>query len=85
LNRLTSCAPAPALRGGSWINDADNAAASYRNRNQPDNWNNNIGLRVVLSIALKRNWLVNSRGIVHVNDAAQSQQGAQLLAISSGK
>ena len=42
----------PALRGASWINNPDNARCSYRNRNQPDNFNNNIGFRVVLSIAL---------------------------------
>jgi formylglycine-generating enzyme required for sulfatase activity len=44
-------APAPALRGGAWNNTADNARASIRNRNQPDNANNNVGFRVVLSIA----------------------------------
>ncbi|NJM43721.1 MAG: hypothetical protein HC858_06610 [Brachymonas sp.] len=43
--------PTPALRGGSWNNTTDNARASIRNRNQPDNWNNNVGFRVVLSIA----------------------------------
>jgi hypothetical protein len=34
------------LRGGSWINNNDNARASYRNNNAPDNRNNNIGFRV---------------------------------------
>ncbi|MBP8019142.1 MAG: SUMF1/EgtB/PvdO family nonheme iron enzyme [Hylemonella sp.] len=43
-------APTHTLRGGSWNNNPDNARCSYRNRNQPDNWNNNIGFRVVLSI-----------------------------------
>jgi len=42
--------PTPALRGGSWNNTADNARASIRNRNQPDNGNHNVGFRVVLSI-----------------------------------
>jgi hypothetical protein len=36
------------LRGGSWNNNRDNARCAYRNRNQPDNRNNNIGFRVVL-------------------------------------
>ena len=40
------------LRGGSWINNPENASCSYRNRNLPDNSNNNAGVRVVLSIAL---------------------------------
>ncbi|MCB1859991.1 MAG: SUMF1/EgtB/PvdO family nonheme iron enzyme, partial [Gammaproteobacteria bacterium] len=39
------------LRGGSWINNQRNARCAYRNRNNPDNWNNNLGFRVVLSIA----------------------------------
>jgi len=37
------------LRGGSWINNPDNARAAIRNRNDPDNRNNNIGFRVVCS------------------------------------
>ncbi len=36
----------PALRGGSWNNDIDNARVAARNNNHPDNdWNNN-GLRL---------------------------------------
>jgi len=37
------------LRGGSWNNNPDHAAASFRNRNNPDNINNNNGFRVVVS------------------------------------
>ena len=40
------------LRGGSWNNDRNNARCSYRNRNEPDNFNNNIGFRVVCSTSL---------------------------------
>ena len=36
------------LRGGSWNNNAINERSSNRNRNEPDNQNNNIGLRVVV-------------------------------------
>jgi len=36
------------LRGGSWNNNAMNARAAYRNNNQPDNVNNNIGFRLAL-------------------------------------
>ena len=36
-----------ALRGGSWINHTDNARADNRNRNNPDNRNNNLGFRVL--------------------------------------
>jgi len=37
------------LRGGSWNNNRNNARCSYRNRNEPDNFNNNIGFRLVCS------------------------------------
>jgi formylglycine-generating enzyme required for sulfatase activity len=40
------------VRGGSWNNPSDNARCAIRNRNDPDNRNNNnLGFRVVLSIA----------------------------------
>ncbi|MCC7164344.1 MAG: SUMF1/EgtB/PvdO family nonheme iron enzyme [Anaerolineae bacterium] len=37
-------------RGGSFNNQADNARCANRNRNQPDNRNNNIGFRVAQSL-----------------------------------
>ncbi|NJN98787.1 MAG: SUMF1/EgtB/PvdO family nonheme iron enzyme [Anaerolineales bacterium] len=37
------------LRGGSFNNNENNARCASRNRNNPDNRNNNIGFRVVLS------------------------------------
>ena len=36
-------------RGGSWNNNADNAARAYRDNNNPDNRNNNLGLRLAIS------------------------------------
>lgn len=35
------------MRGGSWNNNRNNARCAYRNRNVPDNFNNNIGFRLV--------------------------------------
>ena len=35
------------LRGGAWNNNQRNARVSYRNNNHPDNYNNNVGMRVV--------------------------------------
>ena len=35
------------VRGGSWNNNSRNARSAIRNRNAPDNRNNNIGFRVV--------------------------------------
>lgn len=36
------------LRGGSWNNNQDNARAVYRNNNNPNIRNNNIGFRLVV-------------------------------------
>ncbi|MEA3465676.1 MAG: hypothetical protein U9R29_06680 [Thermodesulfobacteriota bacterium] len=38
-------------RGGSWNNNARNARAANRNRNRPDNRNNNLGFRLVFPTA----------------------------------
>jgi hypothetical protein len=35
------------LRGASWNNNLRNCRSAYRNHNQPDNANNNVGFRVV--------------------------------------
>ncbi|MBM4093652.1 MAG: hypothetical protein FJ276_30240 [Planctomycetes bacterium] len=35
-------------RGGSWNNNARNCRSANRNRNDPDNRNNNLGFRVVV-------------------------------------
>jgi hypothetical protein len=35
------------LRGGSWNNNPRNCRSAYRNHNEPDNANNNVGFRVV--------------------------------------
>ncbi|MFH1491492.1 MAG: SUMF1/EgtB/PvdO family nonheme iron enzyme [Pseudomonadota bacterium] len=34
------------IRGGSWNNDAHNCRSAYRNNNEPDNRNNNVGFRL---------------------------------------
>lgn len=33
------------MRGGSWNNNPENVRVSNRNRNEPENRNNNIGFR----------------------------------------
>ncbi|MBC8450058.1 MAG: SUMF1/EgtB/PvdO family nonheme iron enzyme [Chloroflexi bacterium] len=57
LRRFGAClwgqaATAGVVRGGSWNNNQRNARCAYRNRNIPDNFNNNLGFRLVVSIAL---------------------------------
>lgn len=37
------------IRGGSWNNNARNCRAANRNRNTPDNRNNNLGFRLALA------------------------------------
>jgi hypothetical protein len=37
------------LRGGAWNNKQRHARVSARNHNQPDNFNNNIGVRLVVA------------------------------------
>ena len=38
-------------RGGSWNNNERNVRAANRNRNTPDDTNNNIGFRCALSFS----------------------------------
>jgi hypothetical protein len=35
------------IRGGSWNKNGENCTAANRNRNAPDNANNNVGFRVL--------------------------------------
>ncbi len=42
------------VRGGSWNNNRNNARCAYRNQNEPDNFNNNLGFRLVLAHHLAR-------------------------------
>jgi hypothetical protein len=35
------------VRGGAWNNNQDNARATFRNHNDPNNRNNEIGVRLV--------------------------------------
>ena len=39
------------LRGGSWNNNGRNVRSANRNRNEPDNRNNNVGFRLSLAHA----------------------------------
>jgi Sulfatase-modifying factor enzyme 1 len=38
------------IRGGSWNNEPRNVRSANRNRNTPDNRNNNVGFRLAQSI-----------------------------------
>jgi hypothetical protein len=45
LKRVVIAGSNRVLRGGSWINNGRNVRSANRNRNTPDNRNNNIGFR----------------------------------------
>ncbi|MBM4292646.1 MAG: hypothetical protein FJ138_15545 [Deltaproteobacteria bacterium] len=53
-------------RGGSWNNDADNCRVAYRNRNTPDNRNQNLGLRLSSSPRLPARRRVARQGAAPV-------------------
>jgi len=44
-SRITGRRTKRVLRGGAWNNQPHNLSCAIRNRNEPDNRNNNIGLR----------------------------------------
>jgi hypothetical protein len=37
------------VRGGAFNNNQRNVRCAYRNNNDPNNWNNNIGFRLVVA------------------------------------
>ena len=67
------------VRGGSWINNPRNCRTTYRNRNDPDERNDNTGFRLVsLSCCLAlpaRSWSL-ILGIPAFTDAGSSVRGS---------
>ncbi|WP_407888911.1 SUMF1/EgtB/PvdO family nonheme iron enzyme [Scytonema sp. NUACC26] len=70
------------LRGGSWINNPENCRSAYRNNNDPDNRNDNIGIRVVVSgaSALHLSELMDGNRRAHIEE---SRAVPVMLAIAS--
>ncbi|MEM1009797.1 MAG: SUMF1/EgtB/PvdO family nonheme iron enzyme [Myxococcota bacterium] len=52
------------LRGGSWINNAQNVRSAYRNNNDPTKRNNNIGFRCALAHR-QTGWSVTEQNCLH--------------------
>jgi len=50
------------LRGGAWNNNQNNVRAANRINNDPDNMNNNVGVRCAASHDCPR-WAGNSTGL----------------------
>ncbi|MEM9814872.1 MAG: SUMF1/EgtB/PvdO family nonheme iron enzyme [Leptolyngbyaceae cyanobacterium] len=73
---------APRLRGGSWNNNPENCRSANRNRNAPDNTNNNVGFRVVCGLAstlLGQNWQM---GICRACEGESSRAPVMLVTAS---
>jgi hypothetical protein len=58
------------LRGGSWNNHETNLRAAVRNRNQPDNRNDNIGFRVARDVERERRRPCLDGGLLSIAGAA---------------
>ena len=63
------------IRGGSWNNNAQNCRAANRNNNNPDNRNNNIGFRLVLSPAQQ---ISGCRLLTHGQNPAPCKKGQKV-------
>jgi hypothetical protein len=69
-------------RGGSWNNESRNARCAYRNRNQPDNSNNTLGFRLVLSTLFHRMARNAARREVGGRGKPEERRGMFLAALS---
>ena len=59
-SRWTAMASSRVIRGGSWNNNPRNCRPANRNRNTPENRNNNLGFRV--AAALPARWIPRRTG-----------------------
>jgi hypothetical protein len=64
------------LRGGSWNNNPQNLRSANRNRNNPDNRNNNIGFRVASTLTAR---------VFAFTDAGREQRVRPEPAMMSGR
>ncbi len=65
-------------RGGSWNNNPRNVRSANRNRNAPDNSNNNLGFRLVLPAQHLVEWRLLNREISRFSDDSQETKRAGL-------
>ena len=67
------------VRGGAFNNNDRNLRAANRNDNNPDNRNNNIGFRVVVSRSSSPGWSAGSEGL-----AGRGEERRSLFLAASG-
>ena len=75
------------LRGGSWINNDNNARAASRNNNNPNNRNNNIGFRLLCLPRLSAPFLwrlVCSARQPAIRHTLRDEVGFQIMPIGYG-
>ena len=68
------------VRGGSWNNNRHNARCAYRNDNDPDNRNNNLGFRVLCVSHIEQSFAPASRHI----GAGEAPQGVPEMSCDHG-
>jgi formylglycine-generating enzyme required for sulfatase activity len=62
------------LRGGAWNNNPENLRSANRNRNQPDNRNNNVGFRVASTLCIGAGMITVSPGVQKAFRAVHDEQ-----------
>ncbi len=67
------------VRGGSWNNTSENLRAAARNRNEPDNRNNNLGFRVCRVLVPPSTLCRQSPCLHGVRERAQKRPGLLML------
>jgi hypothetical protein len=67
------------IRGGSWNNQAENCRSAYRNGNEPENRNNNLGFRVARSSADEVDSLPDGTGRFPVPPCADKTRPSAVL------
>ena len=63
------------VRGGSWNNNGRNVRSANRNRNSPDNRNNNLGFRLALA-QHAAGWCMNDQIVILFCASVQTKSKA---------
>jgi len=85
--RAENSAGTRVVRGGSWNNDARNVRAAYRNHNDPDDRNDNLGFRCARAherVGGSAPEQACLRGVVRRNPASPIAKGGRRAGRSRG-
>ncbi|WP_425332342.1 formylglycine-generating enzyme family protein [Rhodoblastus sphagnicola] len=67
------------LRGGSWNNNARNVRSAYRNRNDPEDRNDNVGFRCARAHGPMDVAVLNRAGFPPLATGGRNQRAAGVL------